>query len=379
MFFFGHIQTINYKLSTINYINYLKINNFVMKINNFLLATLLLFASTLSLSAQVTQVLRGTILDKQSESPLVGAAVQIKDVTPMLGAVANENGNFEIKNVPTGRYTLQITFIGYKWGKFSVFGIGGMSEIDFVGKDLDTTDVYADRKQDAYARSKFGVLGVRHNVVLNPNTYARTVVSGSYSENMYDEYRDKGNEIKRYQFSTADKQMSYRVSSFINKKFNAKWNTRTGLLYQNLGLNTNTRDRIFTPDFGVLKVSMSDVASNVDVLTNNVGILKVSMSDVGSNVGILTNNVGILKVSMSDVGSNVGILKNIVGILKVSTRGVGSNVGILKNNVGILKVSTRGVASNVGILTNIVGRLKFKSILNICVAQPNFQPTPLTL
>ena len=142
-----------------------------------------------------------------------------------------------------------------KLGKFSVFGIGGMSDIDFIGKQLDTTDVYADLEQDAYAKSKFGVLGVRHNVVLNPNTYVRTVVSGSYSENTYDEYRDKGNEIKRYQFSTNDKQTSYRVSSFINKKFNAKWTTRTGLLYQNLGLNTNARDRIFTPDWFQVRIS----------------------------------------------------------------------------------------------------------------------------
>jgi hypothetical protein len=458
-----------------------------MKIKNLLITALIFLSFATKINAQITQILRGTILDKQSESPLVGAAVQIKEITPMLGSVTDENGNFTIKNVPTGRYTLLVSFIGYntatlpnivvnagketvlnlsleetvtkleavvvsgkvekaatnnelatisarqfnveevqrfsggrgdvsrlaanfagvaiandsrndivirgnsptgvlwrlegvpipnpnhfstlgttggpvsalnpnmirnsdfitsafpaeygnatagvfdiglrkgnkekfettlqlgaftgmeamlegplskkdkngqsgafvvayrhsfvelaqkaginvgtsalplykdltfnvdlaptKLGKFSVFGIGGMSSIDFLGNKLDSTDVYADLKQDAYAHSKFGVLGVRHNLILNPNTYLRTVVSGSFSGNTYSEYRDKGNELKRHQFDANDQQTSYRVSSFINKKFNAKWTTRTGILYQSLGLNTNTRDRAFTNDW----------------------------------------------------------------------------------------------------------------------------------
>jgi CarboxypepD_reg-like domain/TonB-dependent Receptor Plug Domain len=465
-----------------------------MKINSFLLTALLTLLSIVAVSAQITQVLRGTILDKQSESPLVGAAVQIKETTPMLGAVADENGNFEIKNVPTGRYTLQVTFIGYntatlpnivvnagketvlnlsleesvtkldavvvsgkvekiatnnelatissrqfnveqvqrfsggrgdvsrlaanfagvaiandsrndivirgnsptgvlwrlegvpipnpnhfstlgttggpvsalnpnmirnsdfmtsafpaeygnatagvfdiglrkgnrdkfettvqlgaftglegmiegplpttsgqvrkkgkegqkgafvvayrhsfvelaqqagisigtsalprykdltfnvdlapsKLGKFSVFGIAGMSDIDFIGKELDSADVFANRNQDAFVTSKLAVLGVRNNLVLNNNTYVRTVVSGSYSDNDYNEYKDRGSEIKRHQADVSDVQTSYRVSSFINRKFNAKWTTRTGILYQNLGLNSNVRNRENTTDW----------------------------------------------------------------------------------------------------------------------------------
>ncbi len=140
-----------------------------------------------------------------------------------------------------------------KWGKFSIFAIGGLSDIDFIGNKLDSADVYADRRQDAFAVSQFGVLGVRNQLILNPNTYVRTVVSVSYSGNQYDEYKDKGTELKRQQFSTNDQQTSYRVSSFINKKYNAQWTTRTGFLYQNLGLNTTTRDREFAPDWVILR------------------------------------------------------------------------------------------------------------------------------
>lgn len=130
-----------------------------------------------------------------------------------------------------------------KLGNFSVFGIGGTSSIDFIGSQIDSTDFYADKNQNAYAVSKFGVLGVRNNYLINNSTYVRTIVSASYSGNQYDEYRDYNGELKRHQFSSNDQQTSYRVSSFINKKFNAQWTTRTGVLYQNLGLNTFAEDR----------------------------------------------------------------------------------------------------------------------------------------
>ena len=458
-----------------------------MKNNKLLHIVLLLIASLSTTSAQITQVLRGTILDKQSESPLIGAAVQILGSQPLLAGVADENGNFTIKNVPTGRYTVQITFIGYnavtlpnivvnagketvlnisleenvmkldavvvsgktekantnnelatisarqfnveevqrfsggrgdvsrlaanfagvaiandsrndivirgnsptgvlwrlegvpipnpnhfatlgttggpvsalnpnmirnsdfmtsafpaeygnatagvfdiglrkgnrekmettvqlgaftgleamleaplsigdkngqkgsfvvayrhsfvelaqkaginvgtsalprykdltfnvdlgqkKWGNISVFGLAAMSDIDFIGAELDSADVYADRNQDAYSTSRLGIVGIRHNIALNKNTYVRTVVSGSYTEGKYDEYKDTKTESKRHKLSVNDVQMSYRVSSFLNKKFNAKWTTRTGILYQNLGLNTNTKDRSYTNDW----------------------------------------------------------------------------------------------------------------------------------
>ena len=56
-----------------------------------------------------SQTIKGIVLDKQSETPLIGATVKITDVTPILGASTDENGNFSIKNVPTGRHQLQIS------------------------------------------------------------------------------------------------------------------------------------------------------------------------------------------------------------------------------------------------------------------------------
>ena len=66
-----------------------------------------------NLNAQITQTIRGTIIDKTAETPLVGAAVLIDKITPQLGAITDENGIFEVKNVPTGRHQIIVSFLGY--------------------------------------------------------------------------------------------------------------------------------------------------------------------------------------------------------------------------------------------------------------------------
>ncbi|MFZ1256536.1 MAG: carboxypeptidase-like regulatory domain-containing protein, partial [Saprospiraceae bacterium] len=64
-------------------------------------------------NGQSVQTIRGTILDKQSETPILGAAVSVLSATPVLGNVTDMNGNFVIQNVPVGRHIIQISYLGY--------------------------------------------------------------------------------------------------------------------------------------------------------------------------------------------------------------------------------------------------------------------------
>ena len=78
--------------------------------------TLLLVVSSVILYAQpITQRVRGTVVDSESQFPLTGAKVKIlrDSGQAALGAICDVNGNFVISNVPTGKYTLEITSIGY--------------------------------------------------------------------------------------------------------------------------------------------------------------------------------------------------------------------------------------------------------------------------
>ncbi|MFT4599928.1 MAG: hypothetical protein ACI857_000095 [Arenicella sp.] len=79
-----------------------------------ILSMVILFSIVTKGNAQnLTQNVRGTILDTESKYPLIGAKVKVVDVEPQLGAICDERGNFTISNVPIGKHTLEITSIGY--------------------------------------------------------------------------------------------------------------------------------------------------------------------------------------------------------------------------------------------------------------------------
>jgi hypothetical protein len=137
-----------------------------------------------------------------------------------------------------------------KAGKFSVFGIAATSSIDFLGAEIDTTDLFANPNQNAYNTSKFGIVGLKHNVLLNDHSYIRTVLSASYSGTTYtaEDLELKENDAPYQLTDVKDGLTVYRLSSFYNNKINQKLTVRTGILAQNQHLDTYVKTREATPD-----------------------------------------------------------------------------------------------------------------------------------
>lgn len=135
-----------------------------------------------------------------------------------------------------------------KAGKFSVFGIGATSAIDFLGAEIDTTDLFADPNSNSYNTSRFGVLGLKHNLILNDRSYVRTVISASGNETTFQEESLQQEDPNGGPLQTTDVKdalLVYRLSSFYHLKMNARTTLRSGLLLQNQHLDTyvNTRDK----------------------------------------------------------------------------------------------------------------------------------------
>lgn len=63
---------------------------------------------------QPTQVIRGTVIDKDIHLPLIGATVVLQGTNPLRGTTTDADGYFRIEEVPTGRYDLQVSYIGYE-------------------------------------------------------------------------------------------------------------------------------------------------------------------------------------------------------------------------------------------------------------------------
>lgn len=73
----------------------------------------ILFLTT-ALGFAQTQTLRGRIVDKQTQFPLIGANVVLLNSDPLIGAATDVEGYYVLENVPLGRQSLKITYIGYE-------------------------------------------------------------------------------------------------------------------------------------------------------------------------------------------------------------------------------------------------------------------------
>ena len=56
--------------------------------------------------------IQGSVIDKTTHTPLVGATIVINDSTR--GTITNEDGVFEIKGVPAGRNNVYVSYLGYE-------------------------------------------------------------------------------------------------------------------------------------------------------------------------------------------------------------------------------------------------------------------------
>src|SRR6478609_10421229 len=63
---------------------------------------------------QLTQTIRGNVVDKISKGSLPGATIVILNSDPLIGTTSDPEGNFKLTKVPVGSHTIKISFIGYK-------------------------------------------------------------------------------------------------------------------------------------------------------------------------------------------------------------------------------------------------------------------------
>jgi hypothetical protein len=58
-----------------------------------------------------TQTVRGKVFDSETNYPLIGVKLSIQvNETDLLRVLSNADGEFEIKNVPIGKYSLEATY-----------------------------------------------------------------------------------------------------------------------------------------------------------------------------------------------------------------------------------------------------------------------------
>jgi hypothetical protein len=135
-----------------------------------------------------------------------------------------------------------------KLGRFELFGMGGRSSIDFLGAEIDSTDLFADPTVDTYFTSDIGLLGLSHFLQLDDRSYLRTMVGTTYLGTTFLQNNILGaasdQDAVRYTATDArDREQRYTVSTQYNRKFSPRLSLRAGLVNEVYDLDIDWQDR----------------------------------------------------------------------------------------------------------------------------------------
>ncbi|QRR01886.1 TonB-dependent receptor [Dyadobacter sandarakinus] len=100
----------------------------------FIFTLLLGAACTLSFAQKPVQVVKGRVIDAESQQPVIGAGVMITSVSPVTGSATDSEGNFRIPDVPVGRHAFRVTSLGYDDAFVQEVTVGSGKEVDLTVK-----------------------------------------------------------------------------------------------------------------------------------------------------------------------------------------------------------------------------------------------------
>lgn len=273
------------------------------------------------------QIIRGKVIDGESNSPISGARItvlQTQGIKP-LGAVADKNGNFEIRNVPIGRQSLRITALGYQEQFYSEILVTVGKEV-IINVALQEKVVKIQEVEVAFERSREKV-----------NTVNEYALSSSRAFNVED--------TKKYAGALGDpSRMAQNFAGVVgaNDSRNdivVRGNSPAGMLWQLEGLNIPNPNH-----FG----SLGSTGGPVSMLNNNT--LDKSDFSSGAFVAQYGNaTAGVFDLRTRDGNSSKHEFLGQIGFNGVELGAEGPLYGNGSSYVINYRYSTLGLAQKAGI------------------------------
>ena len=138
---------------------------------------ILCLLSTFSVTAQnITQTIRGTVVDQESKFPLIGVNVVVQTEDGIIGNTTDVDGTYRLEGIPLGRQSVEFTYIGYEPVTLSNIIINSGKEVildvemeeSVIG--LGTVEVVGQRSGDA--RNEMALISARQFSVEETDRYA---------------------------------------------------------------------------------------------------------------------------------------------------------------------------------------------------------------
>lgn len=135
-----------------------------------LLTTFLLICFYQLSFAQLTQNVKGTIVDNTSNTPLIGATVELISEINSNGTTTDIDGYFRLENIPVGRHTFRVSYLGYfpivlpdmevNAGKELIINVGLEESVEKLSEVVVTAEAEKDQAQNKLATLSARTFGV---------------------------------------------------------------------------------------------------------------------------------------------------------------------------------------------------------------------------
>jgi len=131
-----------------------------------------------------------------------------------------------------------------KIGKFTLFGLGGKSKIEFLHNKIDSTDLFADATTDSYFTSDIGVVGLKHFIRVGSKSYFNTIIGATYAASNFDlDTISKTTEISSRTVENKTTRTHYSANTSFNSKINSKLFIKIGAMLELMNMNLFYRNK----------------------------------------------------------------------------------------------------------------------------------------
>ncbi len=122
-----------------------------------------------------------------------------------------------------------------KAGRFTIWGLGGDSNIELLGSELDLdsdTDLYGNENEDIYVKSRTAIAGITHTYFFNPKTSYKLSLAATYQREGVDidSISSTNRSILERYAEINLQQNKYSAHLMVNHKLNAKNTFNIGVM-----------------------------------------------------------------------------------------------------------------------------------------------------
>jgi len=179
-------------------------------------------------------------LGKKRGSFLVAGRVSLASVASIGVGQTNSVPNY-------GDLSFNIDFGKRKLGNFSLFGILTRSNIEFLGENIDESEEDAIRDEDTFVDSNISIVGLKHQIALGENSFLRTIIAESITENeltnnrFIDQDTPQERSLSFTRVNSAESRSTF--STLFNSKLSNRVTLRAGLLIEGVGVESFIQSR----------------------------------------------------------------------------------------------------------------------------------------